>query len=63
MIELDPRYCDVIIKRSETLVGGTATLAEMGLPFDAVAEGRAADDRDGAGPDGTEVTSPDDGDV
>ena len=63
LIELDPRYCDVIIKRWETLVGGTATLAETGLPFDAVAEGRAADDLDGAGPDGTEVTSPDDGDV
>ena len=40
-MELDPRYCDVIVKRWQAATGKAATLD--GLPFDQVAEERRAE--------------------
>ena len=34
LIELDPRYCDVILARWQSVTGKAATLAETGEPFD-----------------------------
>jgi DNA modification methylase len=40
LMELDPKYCDVIIKRWQDFAGKTATLESTGQPFDEVASGR-----------------------
>lgn len=42
LIEFDPHYCDVIIRRFERLTGKQATLAESGSLFDDVAQLRRA---------------------
>lgn len=42
LIEYDPAYCDVIIKRWQAVTGNVATLAETGARFDDVAEARLA---------------------
>ncbi len=41
LIELDPHYCDVIIKRFEAYAGKAATLAETDQAFEDVAAARA----------------------
>ena len=33
MMELDPKYCDVIIQRWQNFTGQTATLEATGQPF------------------------------
>jgi DNA modification methylase len=33
LMELDPRYCDVIVKRWQQFTGKTATLESTGEPF------------------------------
>ena len=33
LMELDPRYCDVIVKRWQQFTGKTATLEATGEPF------------------------------
>jgi hypothetical protein len=38
--EISPAYCDVILRRITNLTGDTATLAETGETFAAVAESR-----------------------
>lgn len=40
MIELDPKYADVIVRRWQEFTGNKATLAETGQSFDDVAEAR-----------------------
>jgi DNA modification methylase len=40
-IELDPRYCDVIIRRMQTATGVEATHLQTGRVFSSVAKGRA----------------------
>ncbi|MBI1394026.1 MAG: DNA methylase N-4 [Alphaproteobacteria bacterium] len=40
LIEYDPRYCDVIIRRYEAFTGKRATLASTGVAFDEVARQR-----------------------
>jgi len=40
LMELDPRYCDVIVKRWQAFTGQTATLEGDGRTFDAVAAER-----------------------
>jgi DNA modification methylase len=42
LIELDPLYCDVIVRRFETCTGKTAGLADSDQCFEAVAAGRQA---------------------
>lgn len=44
LIEYDPAYCDVIIRRWESFTGKRATLAASGESFEAVAEQRATTD-------------------
>ena len=44
LIELDPRYVDVIIRRWQDFSGQAAVLTGTGLPFAAVAEGRTGED-------------------
>ena len=39
-IELDPKYCDVVVKRYQSLTGGKATLDGDGRTFDQIAEER-----------------------
>jgi DNA modification methylase len=39
-LELDPLYCDVIVRRWQSYTGATARLAATGETFDAVAGGR-----------------------
>ena len=39
LIELDPRYCDVIIRRWQEFTGSQARHQESGRTFDAVAAG------------------------
>ncbi len=41
-IEIDPLYCDVILKRMQTLFKLTGTRVSDGLTFDAAASGRRA---------------------
>ncbi len=38
LMELDPKYCDVIIKRWQEFSGGTATLVETGRAFSEVSD-------------------------
>ncbi len=40
-IEIDPHYCDVIVRRLAEVAGLTATLEDTGATFDAVARERA----------------------
>lgn len=40
IIELDPHYCDVIVRRFQQVTGKLATVAENGLTFDQVEEAR-----------------------
>jgi DNA modification methylase len=39
-VEIDPRYCDVAVRRWEAFTGKTALLAETGETFEAIAEWR-----------------------
>jgi DNA modification methylase len=41
LIELDPRYCDVIIRRWQEFSGGTATLDGNGRGYEEIAASRA----------------------
>jgi DNA modification methylase len=41
VVELDPRYCDVIVQRWQEFSGGTATLDDDGRSFEEIAAGRA----------------------
>jgi DNA modification methylase len=41
-LEIDPRYCDVVIERWQRHAGGTATLAKDGRTFDALKDERLA---------------------
>lgn len=41
LIELDPHYCDVIIRRFQQVTGKLATLEESGTNFEQVAESRS----------------------
>ena len=41
MMELDPKYCDVIIKRWQDFTGQQASLEATGETFEVVAGGRA----------------------
>lgn len=43
LLELDPAYCDVIIRRWEKLTGKQAVLAATGEPFETVMERTLAD--------------------
>lgn len=43
LIEFDPHYCDVIVRRYQTLTGKPALLAEGGSTFDDLAHQRQAD--------------------
>jgi DNA modification methylase len=38
LVELDPRYCDVIVRRWEDFAGGRAVLEDDGRPFDKAIE-------------------------
>lgn len=42
LLEIDPAYCDTIVRRWEILTGKEATLAATGQPYEDVAEARAA---------------------
>jgi DNA modification methylase len=42
LVELDPKYCDVIVQRWQDWVGGTATLEGDGRSFGEIGEGREA---------------------
>jgi DNA modification methylase len=42
LVELDPKYCDVIIERWQSFCGGTATLDGDGRSFGEIAGSRAA---------------------
>jgi hypothetical protein len=42
LLELDPKYCDVIVRRWQDWAGGTATLARDGRSFEEIAGGRVA---------------------
>jgi DNA modification methylase len=42
LIELDPRYCDVIVRRWQEFSGGTATLDGDRRSFEEIAAGRQA---------------------
>jgi len=42
LIELDPKYADVVVRRWQEFSGGTATLDDDGRSFEAVAAGREA---------------------
>ena len=46
-LELDPLYCDVIIRRWQSYTGGSARLATTGEPFDAVSGARSQDETSG----------------
>jgi DNA modification methylase len=63
VIELDPRYCDVILRRYQQLTGQDATLADDGRSFETVAAERvpAAPSPDGPGEAQTESAENQDG--
>jgi DNA modification methylase len=42
VVELDPKYCDVIVLRWQDWAGGTATLEADGRSYEEIAAGRAA---------------------
>jgi DNA modification methylase len=42
LLELDPRYCDVIVRRWQEFSGGAATLDGDGRSYEEIAAGRAA---------------------
>jgi DNA modification methylase len=42
VMELDPKYCDVIVRRWQAFAGGVATLEGAGTAFDEIAAQRAA---------------------
>jgi DNA modification methylase len=42
LVELDPRYCDVIVRRWQEFSGGAATLDSDGRGFEEIAAGRDA---------------------
>ena len=42
MVELDPKYCDVIVRRWQEFSGGTAARDGDGRCYDEIAAGRAA---------------------
>jgi DNA modification methylase len=41
-MEIDPRYCDVVVDRWQKFTGGTAVLDGEGLAFDEAKAARAA---------------------
>jgi hypothetical protein len=41
-MELDPKYCDVIVHRWQAFSGGTATLNDDGRSYEEIAAGRDA---------------------
>jgi hypothetical protein len=41
-VELDPKYCDVIVQRWQAFSGGTATLHDDGRSFEEIAGSREA---------------------
>jgi DNA modification methylase len=41
LVELDPKYCDVIVRRWQEFADGRATLADDGRSFDDVDQSRA----------------------
>jgi DNA modification methylase len=45
LIELDPRYCDVILRRWQVHTGGKAMLADTGMSFDELGEVRSGGGR------------------
>jgi DNA modification methylase len=42
LVELDPKYCDVIVQRWQAFSGGVATLDGNGLSYEEIAAGREA---------------------
>jgi site-specific DNA-methyltransferase (adenine-specific) len=46
LMELDPKYCDVIIKRWQEFTGKIATHAETGMPFAEVKDGKQETNQD-----------------
>jgi DNA modification methylase len=42
LLELDPKYCDVIVQRWQDWAGATATLEGNGRSFEEIAAGRRA---------------------
>ena len=46
-LELDPIYCDVIIRRWQSYTGGSARLATTGKAFDTVPAARSQDETSG----------------
>jgi DNA modification methylase len=42
LVELDPRYCDVIVRRWQEFAGGQARLESDGRPFEGLAWDRGA---------------------
>ena len=44
LIELDPKYCDVIIRRWQEWAGATASLEGAGRSFEEISTGREAAD-------------------
>ena len=49
LVELDPRYCDVIVRRWQDFTGGIALHAATGQAFGAVTQASATDDQSGHG--------------
>jgi DNA modification methylase len=45
LVELDPRYCDVIVMRWQEFSGGAATLDDDGGTYDDIAKAREAGQR------------------
>lgn len=48
LMELDPKYCDVIVKRWQDFTGKKATLEATGQTFEDVAAGRVVEDAEAA---------------
>jgi hypothetical protein len=42
LVELDPRYCDVIVRHLQAFAGRAAVLDRDGRSFEEIAAGRAA---------------------